>query len=54
VREEGETHLDASEERIAVTPTHRRYSVAELVASITPESRHAETDWGEPVGDEAW
>ena len=26
----------------------------ELVSKITPENRHAETDWGTPVGKELW
>ncbi|HEX5273336.1 MAG TPA: AbrB/MazE/SpoVT family DNA-binding domain-containing protein [Gemmataceae bacterium] len=30
------------------------YSLDELIAGITPENRHDETDWGPPVGDEAW
>ncbi len=29
-----------------------RYSLKELVAGITPENRHAEADWGAPVGRE--
>lgn len=26
----------------------------ELLAGITPENRHEETDWGTPVGKETW
>lgn len=25
-----------------------------LIAAITPENRHEETDWGPPVGKETW
>lgn len=32
----------------------RRYTLDELVAGITPENRHGETDWGEAAGREAW
>ena len=32
----------------------RRYSLDELVAAITPENIHGETDWGEAVGREVW
>jgi antitoxin MazE len=32
----------------------RRYSLNELVARITPENRHQEIDWGQPVGNEVW
>ncbi len=30
------------------------YTLDELIAGITPENRHEETDWGPPVGGEAW
>ena len=30
------------------------YTREELVAGITPENRHAEVDWGPPVGKEVW
>jgi antitoxin MazE len=45
--------LSVEEGRLIVTP-RRRYSLDQLVAGITDENRHAETDWGEPVGNEAW
>ena len=32
----------------------RRLTLDELVAGITPESRHEEIDWGPPVGNEVW
>jgi len=35
-------------------PRCRRYSLDELVAAITPENVHGETDWGEPAGRESW
>jgi antitoxin MazE len=35
-------------------PSGRTYSLAELVAAITPENLHGETDWGEAVGRESW
>jgi antitoxin MazE len=30
------------------------YSLEEMLAQITPESLHGETDWGAPEGREAW
>lgn len=39
---------------IVLRPTRRKYSLAELVARITPRNRHRETDWGRPQGEEAW
>jgi antitoxin component of MazEF toxin-antitoxin module len=32
----------------------RRCTLEQLVAAITAENRHGETDWGEPVGNENW
>ncbi len=33
--------------------THE-YTLDELLKQITPENLHGETDWGPPVGNEAW
>jgi antitoxin MazE len=32
----------------------RRYTLEQLAASITPENRHRELEWGPPVGNELW
>jgi antitoxin MazE len=34
-------------------PKHA-YSLDDLLARVTPENIHGETDWGPPVGGEAW
>jgi len=39
---------------IVIRPNRPSYSLDKLVAKITPRNRHGETDWGRPVGDEAW
>ena len=39
---------------IVIRPTHPTYSLDQLVARITPRNRHAESDWGAPVGLETW
>ena len=46
--------LTVADGRLIVTPLQRKYDLAQLVAGITVENRHAETDWGPPVGHEAW
>jgi antitoxin MazE len=47
--------LSITEGRLVITPAPSpAYSLAELVAGITPENRHEETDWGKPVGGEVW
>jgi len=39
---------------IIIRPSRPTYSLDQLVAKITPRNRHHESDWGPPVGDEAW
>ena len=39
---------------IILRPTFPSYTLRELIQGITPENRHAETDWGDPAGRESW
>jgi len=39
---------------IVIKPAQRKYQLGELISKITPRKRHDETDWGPPVGKEAW
>lgn len=39
---------------IVIRLSRPRYSLEELVKRITPRNRHGESDWGAPVGHEAW
>ena len=53
--DKGETvELSIAEGRLIDSPHRRKYELEDLVAGITGENRHAETEWGEPVGNEAW
>ena len=53
--DEGATvELTVAEGRLIITPHPRKYSLDQLVAEITPENRHPETDWGEPARNESW
>jgi antitoxin MazE len=52
--EGAEVDLTVSESRLLITPVCRGYSLEQLVAGITAENRHSETEWGEAVGLEAW
>jgi hypothetical protein len=45
----GNTTMSENEPLPAAKPT-----LEELVARITDDNRHPETDWGEPVGEEVW
>jgi antitoxin MazE len=50
--------LRVEDGKLIVTPSQqrrrRRYSLGELLAGVTEENIHPETDWGILVGDEAW
>jgi len=39
---------------VTICKKKAKLQLSELVRAITPENRHAETDWGEPVGNELW
>ena len=40
--------------KVARPKKRRRYRLEALVERITEENRHAEVDWGGPVGNEVW
>ena len=44
--------IKASKGKIEVRRAERTPTLEELVAQITPENRHPETDWGPDVGRE--
>ena len=53
--EEGvEVEVTRTERGLLVRPIKPKYSLQELLAQIKPENIHGETDWGPPIGREAW
>ncbi|MBI3930023.1 MAG: AbrB/MazE/SpoVT family DNA-binding domain-containing protein [Armatimonadetes bacterium] len=47
--------LKVDGDSITIRPTPRaRLSLSELLAGVTVENLHPETDWGPPVGREEW
>ncbi len=44
----------SDEEKIVPDRRRQKYSLEEIVASITDENIHEFVDWGEPVGNEIW
>jgi antitoxin MazE len=54
IQEGANVDLTVEHGRILVVPVKKKYTLEELVRGITPENRHAETDWGPPVGREIW
>ena len=55
IRKGSAVKLSVENGRMAMKPVRlRKYSLKELVSKITPQNRHPETDWGEPMGKEIW
>ena len=53
LKEGMELEMSLQKGKIILRPPRREYTLEELVAGITPENRHGETDWGEGVGQES-
>ncbi|HEV7406285.1 MAG TPA: AbrB/MazE/SpoVT family DNA-binding domain-containing protein [Chthoniobacteraceae bacterium] len=50
-----EVELVQTEEGVLLkAKTKVRYRLDDLLAGVTPENVHPETDWGSPRGKEAW
>jgi len=54
LREGEELEIRVEDGRIYLEPSNRRPTLEGLVEKITPENRHGEQDWGNPVGNEVW
>jgi len=55
VSEGSSVELNVENGRLVVKPRHvAKPMIADLVAGITPENLHGETDTGSPVGREVW
>jgi len=40
--------------RLVISTARPQYSLEELLDRVTDENIHAETEWGQAVGDEVW
>ena len=49
-----EVELMVENGRLTLQPAVLKITLESLVAAITPENRHKESDWGQPVGSEVW
>ncbi len=49
-----DVEVKVSGRNLVLMPAQPQYTLDELVAGITPENRHGETDWGLPAGKEGW
>ena len=52
--EDGLVNLSLVGRKLVVEAEPRSYRLKDLLAGITRANRHGETDWGAPVGAEAW
>lgn len=46
--------LSVQDGHLRLAPVRPAYEVEALVAGITDDNLHDETDWGTPTGNEAW
>jgi antitoxin MazE len=54
LNEGDEVEMMVEDGMLTVRPLSPKLTLESLVAAITPENRHKETDWGKPVGNEVW
>ncbi len=55
ITQQSRVELSVEDGKLVITPIAApAYALEELVAGITEENRHAETDWGRPAGSEVW
>ena len=40
--------------RVKIPSMPKKFTLAELLAGVTPDNLHDETDWGKAQGKEAW
>lgn len=56
--ENSTVELKVEDGKLIVAPKRQRkkwkYSLDELLAGVTEDNVHSETDWGTPRGDEIW
>lgn len=53
--EEGvSVNIEIEEGSIKVTPTRKRFKLADLLAGHVKNENAAEVDWGKPEGEEVW
>lgn len=55
VKKGSRVRLVVEKGRMVVTPvTTGKITLKSLLAKVTPENIHPETDWGKPMGKEIW
>lgn len=49
-----ELEIQLQERTIIIQSAANKPTLQQLIDGITPENCHPATDWGQPVGEEAW
>ena len=55
VKKGSRVRLTVEKNRLVIEPVEKtKITLASLLAGVTPENIHPETDWGKPMGKEIW
>ena len=54
LQDDAEVNVTVEDGKIVISRTQRKYDLDSLVAGITSENVHGETEWGPAVGKEVW
>ena len=58
IEEGSEVDISISEGRLIIRPiepqSEPKYDLEEILAGITPDNLHGQTDWHGPIGNELW
>ena len=54
IAEGAEVSVTVKDGTLIVTPARPHYTLAELLAGVSPDTQQRETDWGPALGREAW
>lgn len=54
LKEGSAVDIEVRDEALVIRPTRKRFVLSELLAQCGGDCRRGETDWGNPVGEEAW
>jgi Growth regulator len=49
-----ELHIENDGFRVTIPSMPKKFTLDELLAGVTPENLHRESDWGQAQGKEAW
>lgn len=54
LRQDSEVEIQVVGNKLVIEVVREKLRLEDLLAKVTPENIHGETDWGAPVGNESW